>query len=273
MNALLTEVLKGAFFASAISLYALKRKSLNKRGTAAAWVVFGVTYAAGKWHVAILLTFFFTSSLLTKVGKATKKVREEGFGESEGRDEWQVLANGGLGTALAALWVWAPHPALLAAYLAQYAVVTGDTWSSEVGILSTATPRLILGFKKVPHGTNGGITPLGTSASIVGGAVIGAAAFAAGEPQSLFNGVATSPGQYIMLGALGGLVGSSVDSILGQVFEYSGWDEDNSRVTNSEALKGGKKISGSGLLSNGQVNFASAVLTSGLAGVCTYFLQ
>ena len=51
----------------------------------------------------------------------------------------------------------------------------GDTFASEIGILSKSTPRLATTWKKVPPGTNGGMTLLGTLASVLGGALIGAA--------------------------------------------------------------------------------------------------
>lgn len=47
--------------------------------------------------------------------------------------------------------------------------------ASELGILSTGTPRLITSFfrRSVPKGTNGGMSIYGTFASVAGGAFIG----------------------------------------------------------------------------------------------------
>lgn len=73
----------------------------------------------------------------------------------------QVLANGGVGTMLslgvAAMTGWqdacldarrAPVvTALLAGVLGHYACCNGDTWSSELGVLSKTPPRLITSFK------------------------------------------------------------------------------------------------------------------------------
>src|SRR5260370_8225741 len=50
----------------------------------------------------------------------------------------------------------------------------GDTIASEIGILSKSTPRLATTWRKVPPGTNGGMTILGTLGSAFGGALIGA---------------------------------------------------------------------------------------------------
>jgi uncharacterized membrane protein len=47
------------------------------------------------------------------------------------------------------------------AYLAQLAAMQGDTWSSELGVLAKGDPFLVLGWRRVPAGTNGAISLLG----------------------------------------------------------------------------------------------------------------
>ncbi len=49
----------------------------------------------------------------------------------------------------------------------------GDTLASELGILSKSPPLLITTFKRVPPGTNGAMSVLGTAVSILGGGFIG----------------------------------------------------------------------------------------------------
>lgn len=60
------------------------------------------------------------------------------------------------------------------AYGAFLACCLGDTLASEVGMLSNQTPIMLWGRKLVRKGTDGGMTLLGTGASIVGGTLIGA---------------------------------------------------------------------------------------------------
>jgi len=85
------------------------------------------------------------------------------------RDWGQVVANGGLSAALALIssaesgWIW---PTI--AYTGVIAAVTADTWATELGGLSPTRPRLITTWKKVPPGTSGGITLIGTLAALAG---------------------------------------------------------------------------------------------------------
>lgn len=55
----------------------------------------------------------------------------------------------------------------------QLACCMGDTLASELGILSKSPPLLITTFKRVPPGTNGAMSVLGTTVSILGGGFIG----------------------------------------------------------------------------------------------------
>lgn len=55
----------------------------------------------------------------------------------------------------------------------QFGCCLGDTLASEIGILSRSQPRLITNFRRVPPGTNGGMSVEGTAASVVGGLLVG----------------------------------------------------------------------------------------------------
>jgi uncharacterized protein (TIGR00297 family) len=58
-------------------------------------------------------------------------------------------------------------------YVAAYGCCMGDTFASELGILSKEEPRLITQlWKRVPAGTNGGITVVGTVAALTGGLLL-----------------------------------------------------------------------------------------------------
>ena len=59
------------------------------------------------------------------------------------------------------------------ALVAHHATSLADTLASELGMLSKSQPFLVFSGKRVPPGTNGGVTLLGTGFSALGGSMIG----------------------------------------------------------------------------------------------------
>lgn len=106
-----------------------------------------------------------------------------------------------------------------------FATCNGDTWASELGtVLSKSDPFLVTSFKRVPKGTNGGITLIGTLCSTVGGLVIGMSQYLAVLYFTDKNTLMYAPPQWpmIVFGAFAGFVGSMIDSFLGATLQYSG---------------------------------------------------
>ena len=54
-----------------------------------------------------------------------------------------------------------------------YACACGDTWASEVGVLSAGPANMILTGRVVRKGTNGAVSKLGLAFSAAGGLLIG----------------------------------------------------------------------------------------------------
>lgn len=94
-------------------------------------------------------------------------------------------------------------------FIGSIATATADTMASEVGV--TTTPRLITTLKKVPPGTDGGISIPGTAAGIIGAGLIGVSAYLLGIYPELFK--------TLEIAVISGTVGCFVDSILGAVLE------------------------------------------------------
>lgn len=147
--------------------------------------------------------------------------------------------------------------------MSAFACCNGDTWASELGILSKSDPILITTFEKVPRGTNGGVSNFGLFVSFAGGIFIGIFYYLA---TILFVDSETlrfSPVQFpiIILGGFAGLFGSLVDSFLGATCQFSGQTAEGFIVENpSEAVR---KISGTfKLLNNHAVNFVSCAITA-----------
>lgn len=160
-------------------------------------------------------------------------------------------------------WANAPRRSfLLCAYLGHYACCNGDTWASELGVLNTRRPFLCLPpFREVPVGTNGGISLLGTAASLGAGVFIGLG-FA-------LLGIAAEQGHfqigYVLLGAAAGLGGSMLDSAMGATLQATYYDTEKKCIC-SPLTKNGKHICGWDILTNEQVNAISVAVVTYLSG-------
>ncbi len=202
------QIFLGSLLGVAIALAAWRLGSLSTSGAWAAALTGAVIFSSGglPW-AALLLTFFISSSLLTRLFKQHKQHLDEKFSKGSQRDWGQVLANGGLGMLLALLlpavhdqdWTWW-------AYAGAMAAVNADTWATELGVLSPQAPRLITTGKVSERGTSGAISLTGTLAALAGAALVGlvAAAFSPGQRFPL-----------LVVAAVSGLGGSLLDSILG----------------------------------------------------------
>ncbi|KAG8936771.1 hypothetical protein FRC02_011350 [Tulasnella sp. 418] len=101
--------------------------------------------------------------------------------------------------------------ALVLTALGQFACCCGDTLASELGILSKSPPVLITNFKRVPPGTNGGLSAMGTAASVLGGTIVGLTmAVALIFENTACVAMLPSLGKLILLGAFAGGLGSLV---------------------------------------------------------------
>lgn len=147
--------------------------------------------------------------------------------------------------------------------MASFACVNGDTWASELGILSRSDPVLITDLsKKVPRGTNGGVSQWGLFVSFAGGLFIGLFYYFGTLIFIDRDLLIDSPPQYpiILLGGIAGFFGSLVDSLLGATLQFSGQTPEGFIVEEIEEKV--IKISGRKILNNHSVNLLSSLFTA-----------
>jgi uncharacterized protein (TIGR00297 family) len=212
----------GFLFAIIIATLAYQAHSLNKSGTIAATITGTIIFGIGGLDWAILLlTFFITSSGLSRTFKKRKQGLDEKFSKGHERDAGQVFGNGGIATAFAALHYFFPNePWTWIGFAAALAAVNADTWGTELGVLNPNPPRMITNFTRVVEkGTSGGISLIGTIAALAGSALIGILA-ALLPILSMGEGPRTTdPVTTFAIVTLAGLAGALFDSLLGATIQ------------------------------------------------------
>src|SRR5690349_18892586 len=205
------QLIYGFILASLVAYLAYRAHSLDKSGAFAAAFVGTIIFGIGGWQWAVLLlTFFITSSGLSRAFKKRKQGLNEKFSKGNERDAGQVFGNGGLATLFAAFHALYPESMVpWIGFAASLAAVNADTWATELGVLNPTPPRMITDLRKrVEKGTSGGISLWGTFASLLGASIIALAAGLFTDHWSLFP-----------LIAFAGLAGSLFDSVLGATIQ------------------------------------------------------
>ncbi|KAM5172951.1 transmembrane protein 19 isoform 3-T6 [Mantella aurantiaca] len=222
-----------------------------------------------RWLVSVIAPIVIVSQGLKK-----KSLDSSGALGGGQRNWMQVFCNGGVPAELALLYMIESGPGeipidfskeytaswMCLSLLGALACSAGDTWASEIApVISKSPPRLITSWEKVPVGTNGGVTFIGLAASFFGGLFVGLAYFVT---QLLFvSDLEISAPQWpiIVYGALAGFLGSVLDSYLGAIMQYSGYDESTGKIVNHPTNEA-KFISGKPILDNNTVNLFSSIL-------------
>jgi uncharacterized protein (TIGR00297 family) len=208
----------GVIGAAVVAVAARRSRTLSTSGALASAVVGTLSLAAGwSWGI-LLLAHFLAASLLSKIGERRKAARIGAIVEKgDQRDATQVIANGAVYVLAALAYVVAPSQVWYAIGVGALAASAADTWATEVGTLAGGEPISIVRWqisggwhvsaKRVPPGTSGGITLVGTLAGVAGALFIAAGAALAMWPVSF------------AAAALGGLAGSLADSVVGATLQ------------------------------------------------------
>ena len=209
MNEDASRALIGGALALALVIAARTRRTLTLDGALVA-AVLGTLSAAAGWSWAILLVAFFLSgTLLSRIGEERKIANTAGFAAKGGeRDAFQVLANGGIFGLLAGASLLVPGESWIVLATGAIAASTSDTWATEVGTLVSGGTRSIVTFQRVHAGTSGGVSAFGTLAAFAGAVFMSAVALAVG-----LSGTAACAA------LAGGIGGSLLDSALGATLQ------------------------------------------------------
>ena len=198
-------------FGFAYFAYRFKTADISGLFAAALIGIVLIVFADVRWFL-IMLLFFVLAMFATKYKieyKRSIRVEEEKGGI---RGYVNMFSNGLAPTIAAVCYGVYPHPIFIAAYLGGVATAAADTNAGEIGVCG-GEPHLITSLKKVPRGTNGGVTLLGEAAGLLTATVIGAGA--------VLLGIADLP---LFIAAIGGgFIGTNLDSLFGQIFENKGY--------------------------------------------------
>ena len=205
------------FVVIAVALAAVFLGTIDARGFLASVLVgFAVIYGGGiQWFVVVGVFFILgVAFTLYKYGYKRKIGGAQGKG---GARNWpNILANGGLGSVIAAWNLLSPGAVLAAMFLGAMSASAADTAATELGLLSHGRPRMITHPSRfVPPGTSGGVSPLGFVGAALASAVIGVL--------GMSLGVLPDPYALLLICLVGGVLGTVVDSLVGASLQRKGY--------------------------------------------------
>jgi len=239
--------------AGVVALAARQSNALTGRGAAAA-ALLGATILAGtgvSGGIVLLLFFISSTALSRRLPDPTVALLDPKGSE---RDQWQVLANGGvaglggligLGVPAAGFWI----------VTSSLAAAAADTWATAWGADSASSPRLITTGRAVAPGTSGGVTWRGTLGGVAGALLVAGTA-----------ALVTRDARFLGCGFIG-FIGMAADSMLGAHWQGKFRCPQCRHPTERRVHRCGTPTvleSGKGWLSNDGVN----ALATALAGTC-----
>lgn len=189
--------------------FAIEKRALTATGVAAAIGVDAVISATlGNFGFVLLMTFFGVAVIVDKVKKRAKNAGGDVEQKGDCRDHMQVIVNG-LVPALAALLFWfSQNGVFLVAFVASLGEALADTAASGAGAFAKNVydPFRLRECKK---GLSGGMSVIGTVASLVGAAIVSLVAL-------LFGAI---DWRLMLVALLSAFLGSIFDSFLGSIFQ------------------------------------------------------
>lgn len=165
--------LLSVFFIAIVAIGGAVARLLTVGGALIAFFVgSSVWIGLGLDGLLLLATFFLTSSFWSLYRRDQKSESAQHIEKGEQRDAYQVLANGGWAALFALYGTLFQEEVFYVGAVCALATANSDTWASEIGVLSKGRPIHVFTLQRVPRGTSGGVTVLGTVAGGLGAATI-----------------------------------------------------------------------------------------------------
>ena len=170
-----------------------------------------LVFADATW-LLVMLAFFILGSLCTRYKFEYKKRIGVEQGRSGARGYRNVFANGIVACAAAVLYGVFVQPVFIVMYVGCVATAAADTMASEIGVTG-GIPYMITTFRKVPIGTNGGVSLKGEAVCVLGSLVVSLVALGLHV---------ITPGMAVIC-TVTGFVGTNLDSLVGALLENKGF--------------------------------------------------
>ncbi|MHB8931718.1 MAG: DUF92 domain-containing protein [Melioribacteraceae bacterium] len=264
---LFQNLILGLFFASLITYLSYRLKFLDCSGAIAAFILAQLIFDLGglKWSVPII-TFFISSSILTKLNNRKNIEVRDYFEKSGARDYLQVIANGGIGGILVLVNAFYQNELFYLIYIASLSSVCADTWATEFGTWRKTATYNALNLKPAAQGISGGISVTGLIGALGGSLCIALSAI---------GWVEISYIRFVILVLLTGFLGSYFDSILGAAVQVQYLCPVCNRVTERK-IHCGKHTDyfrGFSWINNDVVNLFSGIMGAMLIVVFKSFIK
>ena len=255
----------GAFISTLLAIVSVRGRSLTLGGGVGAILIGTVIFAYAGWAgYVVLLSFFVSSTLLTKFRFRTKAAKGVSELKAGARTIWQTIGQGGVALIISGIALLNPnHSALLAVgFVAALAEANADTWAVELGVLSKRNPRLIMKLSTyVPPGTSGGVSTLGELSALAG-------CFFVAIIAAVLGVLGSTPVFLVAATAIAALVGEHVDSLLGATVQAAYYCPVCQKETERPVHRCGtltNHVKGSRITTNEAVNFISTATAAALA--------
>jgi len=211
--------ISGLVLGAGTGLLGVHAKLLSRSGLICVFFTIFLTFLLNGWvWGALLLSFYISAGLILRYRAGYKAQLAEWSARGLYHRWDQIIARIGWGVVLLALQRLAPsQTGVFVAFVGTLATASADTWATEIGLLSTKEPRLLISGRRVPANTPGAVSMLGVLASLAGSWLMGFAGLLLGVLLAYIENLPWDRTLFWLplAATLGGAAGSLVDSLLG----------------------------------------------------------